>query len=57
MKTIADGSYKVSRPLFYYIKKEHMGVVPGIEEYDAMFKSLSISGGPLEAIGLIPAKQ
>lgn len=56
METIADGSYKVSRPLFYYIKKEHMGVVPGIEEYDAMFKSLSISGGPLEAIGLIPSE-
>ena len=26
--TIADGSYKVSRPLFFYAKKEHLGIIP-----------------------------
>ena len=51
--TIADGSYTVSRPLFYYIKKEHLGIIPGIEEYDAMFKKLAAPGGILEEQGLI----
>ena len=31
--TIADGSYKVSRPLFFYVKKEHIGVIPGLQEF------------------------
>ena len=52
--TIADGSYKVSRPLFYYIKKEHIGVIPGIEEFDALFKKMSDADGPLAEQGLIP---
>jgi phosphate transport system substrate-binding protein len=30
---IADGSYPVSRPLFFYVKKAHVGVIPGIQEY------------------------
>lgn len=53
-ETIADGSYGVSRPLFYYIKKEHIGVIPGIEEYDAFFKKMSEPEGPLVDQGLIP---
>jgi len=53
-ETIADGSYGVSRPLFYYIKKEHLGIIPGIEEYDATFKKLRKPGGPLTDQGLIP---
>ena len=51
--SIADGSYKVSRPLFYYLKKEHMDIIPGISEFDEYFKSLTVSGGPLEDAGLI----
>ena len=54
MATIADGSYGVSRPLFFYVKKEHIGVVPGIQEYADYFMGLTKSGGPLEAAGLIP---
>tara|TARA_A100000164_G_scaffold369524_1_gene394267 strand:- start:469 stop:1434 length:966 start_codon:yes stop_codon:yes gene_type:complete len=54
MATIADGSYGVSRPLFFYVKKEHIGVVPGIQEYSDYFMGLTKSGGPLEAAGLIP---
>ena len=54
MATIADGSYGVSRPLFFYVKKEHVGVVPGIQEYADYFMGLTKSGGPLEAAGLIP---
>ena len=54
--TIADGSYKVSRPLFFYVKKEHVGVVPGLQEYADYFMSLSGEDGPLAAAGLIPAE-
>ena len=31
--TIADGSYPASRPLFVYIKKAHIGTIPGIKEF------------------------
>tara|TARA_A100001011_G_scaffold55785_1_gene54618 strand:- start:6394 stop:6789 length:396 start_codon:yes stop_codon:yes gene_type:complete len=54
MDTIADGSYKVSRPLFFYVKKEHIGVVPGVQEYADYFMSLATAGSPLEDAGLIP---
>ena len=53
-ETIADGSYGVSRPLYYYIKKEHIGIIPGIEEFDAMFLKMSEPDGPLVEQGLIP---
>jgi phosphate transport system substrate-binding protein len=52
--TIADGSYKVSRPLFFYVKKEHIGVVPGVQEFADYFMSLADSDGPLAEAGLIP---
>jgi len=32
-ETIADGRYPLSRPLFFYVKKAHVGVIPGIQEY------------------------
>src|SRR5690606_27648478 len=38
-ETIADGSYPVSRPLYFYVKKGHIGVIPGIKEYLAEFTS------------------
>jgi len=52
--TIADGSYKVSRPLFFYVKKEHIGVVPGVQEFADYFMSLADEDGPLAEVGLIP---
>ncbi|POF34875.1 substrate-binding domain-containing protein [Roseibium marinum] len=53
---IASGEYPVSRPLFFYIKKEHVGVVPGLEEYVAAFTSEDAWGddGYLAGKGLIP---
>ncbi|PVB62957.1 substrate-binding domain-containing protein [Labrenzia sp. 011] len=53
---IASGQYPVSRPLFFYIKKEHAGLVPGLEEYVAAFTSEEAWGedGYLAAKGLIP---
>ena len=38
-ENIADGEYPVSRPLFFYVKNAHVGVVPGIKEYVAEFTS------------------
>ena len=51
--TIADGSYPISRPLFYYIKQEHIGKIPGIEAYDELFKKMAQPEGKLEELGLI----
>jgi phosphate transport system substrate-binding protein len=55
-ETIADGSYPISRPLFIYIKKEHIGVIPGIEEFVAELKDEGTIGeeGYLVDKGLIP---
>jgi len=38
-EAIADGSYPLSRPLYFYVKKAHIGSVPGIKEYLAEFTS------------------
>ncbi len=55
-EAIADGSYPVSRPLYFYVKKAHVGSVPGIEEFLAEFNSEQASGdeGYLADRGLIP---
>ena len=54
--TIADGKYPISRPLFFYVKKAHVGVIPGIREYLKEFTSDSAWGdnGYLADKGLIP---
>jgi phosphate transport system substrate-binding protein len=54
--TIADGSYPVSRPLYFYVKKAHVGVIPGIAEYLAEFTSEAAWGeeGYLADKGMIP---
>ncbi|KKB84148.1 phosphonate ABC transporter substrate-binding protein [Devosia limi DSM 17137] len=56
LETVAAGEYPVSRPLFFYVKGQHIGTIPGLEEYVQFFLSDSISGngGTLEAAGLIP---
>lgn len=55
-ETIADKSYPISRPLYFYIKKNHVGVVPGISEYAAEFTKESTWGseGYLAERGMIP---
>ena len=58
-EAIADGSYPVSRPLFFYVKKAHLGKVPGIEEFLAEFTSEKAWGeeGYLADKGMIPMPQ
>ena len=53
---IADGSYPVSRSMYFYVKKAHVGVIPGIEEYIATFTDEDAWGvyGYLTDKGLIP---
>jgi phosphate transport system substrate-binding protein len=53
---IANGDYPVSRSLFFYVKKAHIGVIPGIEEYLAEFTSEKAMGeyGYLAEKGMIP---
>jgi phosphate transport system substrate-binding protein len=55
-ENIADGSYSVSRSLYFYVKKAHVGVIPGIMEYIAEFVSDRAAGdeGYLVDKGLIP---
>jgi phosphate transport system substrate-binding protein len=55
-ENIASGKYSVSRPLFVYVKKAHVGVVAGIKEFMVEFLSDKASGneGYLVQKGLIP---
>ncbi len=55
-ETIADKSYSIARPLYFYMKKAHIGVVPGIDGYAAEFSSEKAWGeeGYLTDKGMIP---
>lgn len=55
-ENIAGGSYPVSRSLFFYLKKDHVGQTPGLQDYALEFTSDAAAGpgGYLEEIGLVP---
>ena len=55
-EAISGGSYPVSRPLYFYIKKAHVDNIPGMREYLAEFTSEMAWGdeGYLTTKGLIP---
>jgi phosphate transport system substrate-binding protein len=55
-ENVASGKYPVSRPLFFYVKKAHVGVIPGLKEYVAEYVSDRAFGseGYLADKGLIP---
>jgi phosphate transport system substrate-binding protein len=57
--TISSKIYPISRPLYIYVKKNHIGVVPGIEEYLAEFTKESTWGpeGYLAERGMIPLSE
>ena len=57
--TISDGSYPISRALYFYVKKQHVGIVPGIAEYTKAFVSPEAIGqeGYLIERGLIPMNE
>jgi phosphate transport system substrate-binding protein len=53
---IASGKYPVSRPLFLYVKKAHLGVIPGLREFITEYTSDRAMGGEgyLADKGLVP---
>ena len=54
--TIETGEYPISRPLYFYIKGDHVGTIPGLLDYARFFVSPAVSGvgSPLEKAGLVP---
>lgn len=58
-ENIASGEYPLSRPLYFYVKKAHIGRVPGIKEYLEEFTSKKAIGeeGYLVDRGLIPLSE
>lgn len=55
-ENIADGAYPISRSLYFYVKRQHVGVVPGVQEFAEAFTSDPAWGpeGYLSDRGLIP---
>ena len=53
---IAEGAYPVSRPLYFYAKAAHIGVIAGLEEFMLAFTDEQAFGeeGYLTDKGLIP---
>ncbi|MDX1475543.1 MAG: substrate-binding domain-containing protein, partial [Reinekea sp.] len=52
---IAEDKYPLARSMFFYVKKAHIGVIPGIAEYAGEFVSPAAMGpnGYLKDVGLI----
>ncbi|KEC55757.1 substrate-binding domain-containing protein [Bartonella koehlerae] len=59
VETISSGEYPVSRSLFFYVKKAHLGIVSGLREYVDFFLSDQMIGpnGPLAEYGLVVASE
>jgi phosphate transport system substrate-binding protein len=55
-EAIADSSYPISRPLFFYVKKAHVDSIPGMRQYLDAFTDEQAWGddGYLSDKGLIP---
>ena len=53
-ENIAGNNYSVSRALYYYVKHQHINVVPGIKEYMAEWTKHWGSEGVLSDAGMIP---
>ena len=58
-ESIATGEYPVSRPLYFYVKKAHIGVIPGLKEYTEFLASAEVASaeGALSEYGLVAAPQ
>lgn len=53
-EAIADGSYSISRSLYFYVKHAHIGVVPGIEDYMETWTKHWGEDGILADAGMVP---
>ncbi len=54
-ETIADGSYHLGRPLYFYVKAAHLDVVPSLRDWVNFFTSDAVAGagGTLQPLGLV----
>ena len=54
-ETIADKSYPISRPLYFYVKNAHRGVIPNLQEFitEYMSDDALAQGGYLTERGLV----
>ena len=55
-QTIFHAAIRLVDWLFFYVKKSHIGSIPGLQEYADFFVSDAIAGpgGPLATYGLVP---
>lgn len=58
LESIQNYKYPIARPLFFYVKKAHISVIPGLKEYLNSFTSEKAIGdeGFLVDAGLVPLK-
>jgi phosphate transport system substrate-binding protein len=56
-ENIADGSYPVSRDLWFYVKHSHVGIVPGLEQYMLEWTKHWGEDGILSDAGMIPMSE
>ena len=54
-ENISNFSYPGARPLYVYVKKAHIGVIPGLAEYLATWTKSWGKDGPLAKIGFVAA--
>ena len=58
IETIADGSYPLARSMFIYVKKAHIGVTPGLQDFVREYLSdgAMAPSGYLADRGMIPLR-
>ena len=54
-ENISTYKYGEARPLYIYVKKAHLGAIPGLKDYVAEWTKMSNKDGPLTKIGLVPS--
>lgn len=54
-ENISTFKYGEARPLYIYVKKAHLGAIPGLKEYIAEWTKMWSKDGPLAKIGLVPS--
>ena len=56
-ENISDGTYSISRALYFYIKHSHVDVVPGVKDYIQEWTKHWGEDGMLADAGMIPMSQ
>lgn len=59
VEAIAAGGYPLARSLFIYVKRDHLGVIPGLQDFVDEYVSEAAMGedGYLERKGLVPLQR